>query len=67
MSPKVVVIASHHYEVAPQLAEWERHTKVRVLACAVLERLVTSWLEAAIFSPQGIGSKLMAKMGYVPG
>ena len=25
----MVVIASHHSDVAPQFAEWERHTKVR--------------------------------------
>jgi len=36
LKPEVVVIASHHSDIAPQFAEWERHTKVRILALAVV-------------------------------
>ena len=37
VKPEVVVIASHHSDgIAPQFAEWERHTKVCILACVVV-------------------------------
>ena len=53
MSPKVVVIASHHSDVAPQFAEWERHTKVR--KTHMCSDGHTSWLEAAILiSPRAL-------------
>lgn len=40
LSPKVVVITSNHSDIAPQFAEWERHTKVLTHVSGWMVKLV---------------------------